>query len=39
MPRRRFTKKLFVRTPYVYAKSMDESSNTGGTIAAGFPSA
>ena len=37
--RRRFTKELFIRASYVYAKSIDESSNTGGTIAAGFPSA
>jgi len=37
--KRRFSKKLFVRGAYTYAKSIDESSNTGGTIAAGFPSA
>lgn len=37
--KRRFSKKLFVRAAYTYAKSIDESSNTGGTIAAGFPSA
>lgn len=37
--RRRFTKELFIRAAYTYAKSIDESSNTGGTIAAGFPSA
>ena len=37
--KRRFSKKLFVRTAYTYAKSIDESSYTGGTIAAGFPSA
>ena len=37
--RRRFSRQLFVRAAYTYAKSLDESSNTGGTIAAGFPSA
>lgn len=37
--RRRFHKQLFVRASYVYSKSIDESSNTGGTIAAGFPTA
>jgi hypothetical protein len=37
--KRRFSKKLFVRAAYTYAKAIDESSNTGGTIAAGFPSA
>jgi hypothetical protein len=37
--RRRFGKQMFLRASYVWAKSLDESSNTGGTIAAGFPSA
>ncbi|MBI4891192.1 MAG: TonB-dependent receptor [Acidobacteria bacterium] len=37
--RRRFRKEMFVRAAYVYSKSLDESSNTGGTIAAGFSSA
>jgi hypothetical protein len=37
--RRRLSRQLFLRTTYAYAKSLDESSNTGGTIAAGFPSA
>ncbi|MBN8729633.1 MAG: carboxypeptidase regulatory-like domain-containing protein [Acidobacteria bacterium] len=37
--RRRFSKQMFVRAAYTWAKSIDESSNTGGTIAAGFPSA
>ncbi len=37
--RRRFHKALFLRAGYVFAKSIDESSNTGGTIAAGFSSA
>lgn len=37
--RKRFNKVLFIRASYTFAKSLDESSNTGGTIAAGFPSA
>jgi hypothetical protein len=37
--RRRFSRDLFVRATYTYSKSIDETSNTGGTIAAGFPSA
>jgi hypothetical protein len=37
--RRRFTKEFFVRAAYVYSKSLDESSNTGGTIAKGFSTA
>jgi hypothetical protein len=37
--RRRFSKELFVRAVYTFAKSLDESSNTGGTMPAGFPSA
>jgi hypothetical protein len=35
--RRRFSKQLFVRLAYTYAKSIDESSNTGGTIQYNFP--
>ena len=34
--RRRFSKQLFVRATYTYAKSIDETSNTGGTIAYNF---
>jgi len=34
--RRRFSKQLFVRGTYAYAKSIDETSNTGGTIAYNF---
>jgi hypothetical protein len=37
--RRRFAKQLFVRGTYTFAKSLDESSNTGGTIAYNFSSA
>lgn len=37
--RRRLSRQFFVRATYVYAKSIDESSNTGGVIAAGFPTA
>ncbi len=37
--RRRFSKHLFVRGSYTYAKSLDESSNTGGTIQYNFSSA
>ncbi|MBI3471274.1 MAG: hypothetical protein HY013_07955, partial [Candidatus Solibacter usitatus] len=37
--RRRFSRTLFVRAAYTFAKSLDETSNTGGVIAAGFPSA
>ena len=37
--RRRFSKQMFVRAAYTYAKSLDESSNTGGTIAYNFPTA
>jgi len=33
---RRFSKQLFVRASYTYAKSLDESSNTGGTIQYNF---
>jgi outer membrane receptor protein involved in Fe transport len=37
--RRRLSQQLFLRVAYVYAKSIDTSSNTGGVIAAGFPTA
>ncbi len=37
--RRRFTKQMFVRAAYTYAKSIDESSNTGGTIQYNFSTA
>ena len=37
--RRRFSKQLFVRASYTYAKSIDESSNTGGTIQYNFSAA
>jgi hypothetical protein len=37
--RRRFSRDLSIRATYTYSKSIDESSNTGGTIAAGFSSA
>lgn len=37
--RRRLSKSFFVRAAYTFAKSIDEASNTGGVIAAGFPSA
>jgi hypothetical protein len=37
--RRRFSKQLFVRAAYTFAKSIDESSNTGGTIQYNFSSA
>jgi hypothetical protein len=37
--RRRFSKQLFVRASYTYAKSLDDSSNTGGTIQYNFPTA
>lgn len=37
--RRRFSRQLFVRGSYTYAKSIDESSNTGGTISYNFSSA
>ena len=35
--RRRLSEQLFIRATYVYGKSIDVSSNTGGVIAAGFP--
>jgi hypothetical protein len=37
--RRRFNKQFFVRGTYTFAKSIDESSNTGGTIQYNFPAA
>ena len=37
--RRRFSKQLMVRASYTYAKSIDESSNTGGTIQYNFANA
>jgi hypothetical protein len=37
--RRRLSQQFFVRATYVYSKSIDVSSNTGGVIAAGFPTA
>jgi hypothetical protein len=37
--RRRFSKQLLVRASYTYAKSIDESSNTGGTIQYNFANA
>jgi hypothetical protein len=37
--RRRFSRQLFLRASYTYAKSIDESSNTGGTIAYNFATA
>ena len=37
--RHRISQQLFVRAAYTYAKSLDESSNTGGTIQYNFPNA
>ncbi|MFN7922872.1 MAG: carboxypeptidase regulatory-like domain-containing protein [Bryobacteraceae bacterium] len=37
--RRRFSRQLFARASYTYAKSIDESSNTGGVIQYNFPTA
>ena len=37
--RRRMTRQMFVRAAYTYAKSIDESSNTGGVIQYGFATA
>ena len=37
--RRRFSKQLFIRAAYTYSKSIDESSNTGGTIQYNFATA
>lgn len=37
--RRRLSRELFIRMAYTYAKSLDESSNTGGTMPSNFPSA
>ena len=35
--RRRLTDQVFFRGTYVYSKSIDESSNTGGVVAADYP--
>jgi outer membrane receptor protein involved in Fe transport len=35
--RRRLSKQFFVRAAYTFAKSIDETSNTGGTIQYNFP--
>jgi hypothetical protein len=35
--RRRLSNQLFIRAAYTYAKSLDETSNTGGTIQYNFP--
>jgi hypothetical protein len=35
--RRRLSNQLFVRAAYTYSKSLDETSNTGGTIQYNFP--
>jgi len=35
--RRRFSRVLFVRMAYTYSKSIDETSNTGGTVQYNFP--
>lgn len=37
--RRRMNRTMFVRAAYTFAKSIDESSNTGGTIQYNFPGA
>jgi len=37
--RRRFSQQLFVRAAYTYSKSIDESSNTGGTVQYNFSNA
>ncbi len=37
--RRRFSKQLFVRGSYTWAKAIDESSNTGGVLQYNFPQA
>jgi len=37
--RRRFSRQLFIRASYTYAKSLDESSNTGGTVQYNWPNA
>jgi hypothetical protein len=37
--RRRLSRQMFVRAAYVYGKSLDESSNTGGSVIQGFPNA
>jgi hypothetical protein len=35
--RRRMSRELFIRAAYTFAKSIDETSNTGGTIQYNFP--
>lgn len=35
--KRRFSRTLFVRMTYTYSKSIDETSNTGGTVQYNFP--
>src|SRR5262249_19244152 len=37
--RRNFNNQFFIRAAYTYAKSIDETSNTGGTIQYNFPTA
>jgi hypothetical protein len=37
--RQRIANELFIRASYTYAKSMDESSNTGGVVQYNFPQA
>ena len=37
--RRRLNQRMFVRASYVFAKSIDTSSNTGGVVAGNFPTA
>ena len=37
--RRRFSKQMFVRGSYTFGKSIDESSNTGGTVSYNFSAA
>ena len=37
--RRRFNRQLFLRATYTYSKSIDESSNTGGTVQYNFGNA
>ena len=37
--RRRVSRQMFIRAAYTFAKSIDESSNTGGTIQYNFPGA
>ena len=37
--RRRLSRQMFLRASYVYGKSLDSSSNTGGSVIQGFPTA